>query len=112
MARGGEAVSYEAWRISYQSSEQAARAAYAEIERLRNDLADALDCKAGAGPTALLMLIQERDTLPSQLAAAETRAEGYRTALQKLACLGNGDEPGNSIGNCIAQTALAEWGGR
>ena len=28
-------MTYEAWRISYQSSEQAARAAYAECERLR-----------------------------------------------------------------------------
>lgn len=28
-------MSYESWRISFQSSEQAARAAYAEVERLR-----------------------------------------------------------------------------
>lgn len=28
-------MSYESWRISYQSSEQAARAAYAEVEALR-----------------------------------------------------------------------------
>lgn len=28
-------MSYEAWRIGYQSSEQAARAAYAECERLQ-----------------------------------------------------------------------------
>jgi len=28
-------MSYEAWRISYQSSEQAARAAYAEMMRLQ-----------------------------------------------------------------------------
>lgn len=28
-------MSYESWRISYQSSEQAARAAYAEVKRLR-----------------------------------------------------------------------------
>ena len=28
-------MTYEAWRISYQSSEQAARAAYAECEQLR-----------------------------------------------------------------------------
>ena len=27
-------------------------------------------------------------------------------ALEKLACLGNGDIPGNSVGNCIAQEAL------
>ena len=29
-------MTYEAWRISYQSSEQAARAAYAECVRLRD----------------------------------------------------------------------------
>jgi hypothetical protein len=28
-------------------------------------------------------------------------------ALEKLACLGNGDQPGNSTGNVIAQQALA-----
>lgn len=31
-------MTYEAWRISYQSSEQAARAAYAECERLRAEI--------------------------------------------------------------------------
>lgn len=30
-------------------------------------------------------------------------------ALRKLACLGNGDRPGNSTGNVIAKTALIEW---
>lgn len=30
-------MSYESWRISYQSSEQAARAAYAEVEKLRKE---------------------------------------------------------------------------
>jgi hypothetical protein len=29
-----------------------------------------------------------------------------RDNLQKLSCLGNGDQPGNSIGNTIAQDAL------
>ena len=29
-----------------------------------------------------------------------------RSALHKLACLGNGDSFGNSVGNCIAQDAL------
>ena len=32
-------MTYEAWRIAYQSSEQAARAAYQEVERLRAELA-------------------------------------------------------------------------
>ena len=30
-------------------------------------------------------------------------------ALRKLSCLGNGDRPGNSIGNEIAREALAAW---
>ena len=33
-------MTYEAWRISYQSSEQAARAAYAECVRLRAKIAE------------------------------------------------------------------------
>ena len=33
-------MTYEAWRISYQSSEQAARAAYAECERLEAKVAE------------------------------------------------------------------------
>ena len=33
-------MTYEAWRISYQSSEQAARAAYEECMRLRAELTD------------------------------------------------------------------------
>ena len=30
----------------------------------------------------------------------------YQTALVRLACLGNGDVAGNSVGNVIAQQAL------
>ena len=33
-------MTYEAWRISYQSSEQAARAAYAECARLQAKIAE------------------------------------------------------------------------
>lgn len=33
-----------------------------------------------------------------------------REAMNKLACLGNGDAYGNSIGNCIAQEALNKTG--
>ena len=35
----------------------------AEVAELRNELADALDCKSGARPTALSMVVQERDQL-------------------------------------------------
>lgn len=37
--------------------------------------------------------------------------DGLVEALQKLACLGNGDQYGNSDGNCIAQAALAAAAG-
>ena len=42
-----------------------------------------------------------------ELAALAEQNEKMREALQKLACLGNGEQYGNSIGNCIAQAALS-----
>ena len=45
--------------------------------------------------------------LREQLAALAEQNEKMREALQKLACLGNGEQYGNSIGNCIAQEALS-----
>ena len=41
-------MTYEAWRISYQSSEQAARAAYMECVRLRAALQHEADCVEAA----------------------------------------------------------------
>ena len=41
MPKGNGFMSYEAWRISYQSSESAARAAYKEMMRL-SEIADVL----------------------------------------------------------------------
>ena len=41
-----------------------------------------------------------------ELALAEQNAK-MRKVLLRLACLGNGDQYGNSIGNCIAQEALS-----
>lgn len=43
-----------------------------EVERLENDLADALDLKAGHGPTALASVVAERDAAQ---ALAEHRAK-------------------------------------
>jgi hypothetical protein len=62
-------MTYEAWRISFQSSEQAARAAYAEADQLRrraeqaehtlNEIADTLGIgKQVRTPTALLANIE------------------------------------------------------
>ena len=42
-----------------------------------------------------------------QLAAIAEQNEKMRKVLLRLACLGNGDQYGNSIGNCIAQEALS-----
>lgn len=42
-----------------------------------------------------------------QLATIAEQNEKLRKVLLRLACLGNGDQYGNSIGNCIAQEALS-----
>ena len=42
-----------------------------------------------------------------QLAAIAEQNAKMRKVLLRLACLGNGDQYGNSIGNCIAQEALS-----
>ena len=54
------------------------------------------------------------DSLPNavkrvvkQLAALAEQNEKMRKVLLRLACLGNGYQYGNSIGNCIAQEALS-----
>ena len=41
----------------------------------------------------------------------QAKVRDYEAALKELACLGNGDRPGNSIGNAIAQAVLAKHGG-
>ena len=45
--------------------------------------------------------------LREQLAALAEQNGKMRKVLLRLACLGNGDQYGNSIGNCIAQEALS-----
>ena len=45
--------------------------------------------------------------LREQLAALAEQNEKLRKVLLRLACLGNGDQYGNSIGNYIAQEALS-----
>ena len=44
----------------------------------------------------------------AKLIALREREARLVEALRKLACLGNGNRPGNSDGNMIARTALAE----
>ncbi len=50
---------------------------------------------------------EEVTQLQEQLAALAEQNEKLRKVLLRLACLGNGDQYGNSIGNCIAQEALS-----
>ena len=45
--------------------------------------------------------------MKEQLAALAEQNAKMRKVLLRLACLGNGDQYGNSIGNCIAQEALS-----
>ena len=49
----------------------------------------------------------EWEKMQEQLAALAEQNEKMRKVLLRLACLGNGDQYGNSIGNCIAQEALS-----
>lgn len=56
---------------------------------------------------SLHLVNQELSTLNTQLAALAEQNAKLRKVLLRLACLGNGDQYGNSIGNCIAQEALS-----
>ena len=56
---------------------------------------------------AYFALKQQLNDAEYKLAAAQAREKVLRDALEKLACLGNGDRHGNSIGNEIAIDALS-----
>ena len=45
--------------------------------------------------------------MQQQLAAQELVIQQLRDALEKIACVGNGNTHGNSVGNCLAIEALA-----
>ena len=55
----------------------------------------------------ILCAKETEKVLREQLAALAEQNEKMRKVLLRLACLGNGDQYGNSIGNCIAQEALS-----
>ena len=67
-------------------------------EELLDDL-DAWGMVQPRAAKAIRALLAERDALQAEV-------ERLRDALERLACLGNGDRPGNSDGNVIAQQAL------
>ena len=62
--------------------------------------------KTGSNQSVLDRLVQEISSLREDRDTLAAQNEAMREALYKLACLGNGDQFGNSIGNSIAQDAL------
>lgn len=100
-------MSYESWRITFQSSEQAARAAYDELATLRAELDGAVKSRNAAmllyesarqsrddlvmqqheWQEALRTLDSERAAntqLTAHLAASEARAERYRSGMREM----------------------------
>jgi len=55
-----------------------------EIDRLKNELLDAIDCKNGKGPTALSMVIQERDALRARVKELEKREKDLLCEIGEL----------------------------
>lgn len=62
---------------------------YKQINRLKNDLLDALDLKEGKGPTALSMLSAERDRLKSELDKANGQVRQAKALLRQLQLISN-----------------------
>lgn len=86
-------MTYEAWRISYQSSEQAARSAYAEIKRLTVENAK--------GQDIALTLLAERDALAAQVVAMREGVEQYLEENNPEG-FGCACEPNHTCGPCSA----------
>lgn len=82
-----------------------ARYTHDELLALSKDKGPLFD---GSARQALVWAAATLDA--ADLAVRETQAENaaLRSALHKLACLGNGDQFGNSIGNDIARAALGK----
>ena len=77
-----------------------------EIESLREQV-EKLTKERNAFQDQCIRLKNDRAIEKGQLAALAEQNEKMRKVLLRLACLGNGDQYGNSIGNCIAQEALS-----
>ena len=82
------------------------RAMENEIISLREQV-EKLTKERNAFQDQCIRLKNERAVENGQLAALAEQNEKMRKVLLRLACLGNGDQYGNSIGNCIAQEALS-----
>ena len=77
-----------------------------EVSTLREQVAT-LTKERNAFQDQCIRLKNERAVEKGQLATIAEQNEKMRKVLLRLACLGNGDQYGNSIGNCIAQEALS-----
>lgn len=78
-----------------------------EINRIRASLAEVearLIEHANNSANAATELLDVR----GQLAEVENERDELRLYMEKLSCIGNGDRPGNSIGNQLARKALAK----
>ena len=80
----------------------------AEIESLREQV-EKLENRLNKDSQEFTILCakETEKVLREQLATLAVQNEKMRKVLLRLACLGNGDQYGNSIGNCIAQEALS-----
>jgi len=56
----------------------------AELEAARNDLYDALDLKAGHGPTVLTRLVRERDEIRAELEQARKQLWQAQVTIKRL----------------------------
>ena len=72
-----------------------------QVEKLENRL------NKDSQEFTILCAKETEKVLREQLATLAEQNEKMRKVLLRLACLGNGDQYGNSIGNCIAQEALS-----
>lgn len=69
-------------------------------------LIEQLQSEASSASRNIDILVSQREQLRADLAEREAEILAYRTVLHELACLGNGDKYGNSIGNELARSSL------
>ena len=92
-----------------------------QVAQLKSSVQHEADCvdSAAAEINHLKILIEEQNAelasitsstvfkLKSQISHQEEAIRLKDAALEKIACIGNGDTHGNSVGNCLAIDALA-----
>lgn len=102
-------MTYEAWRISFQSGEQATRSAYMEAETLRAKVAEQ-EAEIEGLVKVVADHINARTELREQLTAAQAQIEQLREALtyaQQATCLAADDAPESPIGKLYSVVSKA-----